>query len=175
MTAEKKNLFVVFHSSFLFHKIKWKFSFIWRIYAYMWLLQVTTTNYRTAQIGRDVTRWSGPVSHGKREPRWYYYRIMESYNHRMAWVGRNHLLQTSLLWAGLPPTRSDCPGLILPVLDHLQGRDNLFQCLSFWVKNFFLTFYLNISSFSSISFRLVPSLSDHVKKFLPTLSKKSHT
>lgn len=37
-----------------------------------------------------------------------------SHNHKMSWCGRdhkNHLISTTPPWAGMPPTRSDCPRL----------------------------------------------------------------
>ena len=39
-------------------------------------------------------------------------RIIESYNHGMAWVEKDlkdHLVSTSLQWAGPPTTRPGCP------------------------------------------------------------------
>lgn len=48
------------------------------------------------------------------------YRLIESQNHRMIWIGKDvkdHLVPSSLWWAGLPTTRlssrSGCPGLHL--------------------------------------------------------------
>lgn len=51
-------------------------------------------------------------------------------NHRMASGGRylkDHLVPTSLLWKGLPPTRSGCPCSIQPGLEYLQGW-SIYNC-----------------------------------------------
>lgn len=88
-----------------------------------------------------------------------------SWNHRMAWVGRNlkdHLVSTPLRWTRTPFTRSGCSGPPSNLTLN-TARDEastiflgtLFQCLTtLTVTNFFLKSNLNLLPLSWKAFPL---------------------